>query len=49
LGILVTKGRMQTAEGLTPRCRHYIDGIRNNYQSEPLPDPPALTPVAYVK
>jgi len=49
LGILVTKGRMQTAEGLTPRCQHYIDGIRNNYQSEPLPDPPALTPVAYVK
>ena len=41
LGILVTKGRMQTAEGLTPRCRHYIDGsIRNNYQSEPLPYPP---------
>ena len=26
LGILVTKGRMQTAEGLTERCRHYIDG-----------------------
>ncbi len=49
LGILVTKGRMQTAEGLTQRCRRYIDGIRGNYQSEPLPDPPAVTPLAYVK
>ena len=26
LGILVTKGRMQTTEGLTERCRRYIDG-----------------------
>jgi hypothetical protein len=26
LGILVTKGRMQTAEGLTQRCRRYIEG-----------------------
>jgi len=49
LGILVTKGRMQTSEGLTPRCRKYIDGIRGHYQSEPLPDPPAVTPLAYVK
>nr|WP_083170898.1 biotin carboxylase [Mycobacterium aquaticum] len=49
LGILVTKGRMQTAEGLTPRCLHYIEGIRDAYQSEPLPDPPAVHPVAYVK
>ncbi len=49
LGILVTKGRMQTAEGLTPRCLHYIEGIRGAYQSEPLPDPPAVHPVAYVK
>ena len=24
LGILVTKGRMQTPEGLTPRSRRYI-------------------------
>ena len=24
----VTKGRMQTADGLTKRCRRYIDGIR---------------------
>jgi biotin carboxylase len=49
LGILVTKGRMQTAEGLTDRCRRYIDGIRAHYQSEPLPEPPAVKPVAYVK
>ena len=39
LGILVTKGRMQTAEGLTQRCRRYIDGIRGHYRSEPLPNP----------
>ena len=41
LGILVTKGRMQTAEGLTKRCRHYIDGIRAQYKSE---TPPAGAP-----
>ena len=28
---------MQTTEGLTERCRHYIDGIRSHYKSEPLP------------
>jgi biotin carboxylase len=49
LGILVTKGRMQTAEGLTERCRRYIDGIRGQYESEPLPEPPAVMPIAYVK
>jgi biotin carboxylase len=49
LGILVTKGRMQTAEGLTQRCRRYIDGIRSHYESELLPSPPAVTPLAYVK
>ncbi len=49
LGILVTKGRMQTADGLTERCRHYIDGIRAQYSSTPLQrDPPAL-PTVYVK
>jgi hypothetical protein len=36
LGILVTKGRMQTSEGLTRRCRNYIDGIRAEYVSYPL-------------
>ena len=49
LGILVTKGRMQTASGLTERCRRYIDGIRSKYISEPIGQPPAVIPVAYVK
>ena len=49
LGILVTKGRMQTAEGLTQRCRRYIDGIRAQYVSEPVEDAPSLTPVPSVK
>ena len=49
LGILVTKGRMQTAAGLTERCRHYIEGIRAQYKSEPLPQAPPVMPIAYVK
>jgi biotin carboxylase len=49
LGILVTKGRMQTADGLTRRCRSYIDGIRAQYVSEPLPEPVTPMPIAYVK
>jgi hypothetical protein len=49
LGILVTKGRMQTAEGLTPRCRQYIKGIRDMYVSEPLTQPPAVRPMEVVK
>ncbi len=49
LGILVTKGRMQTSEGLTERCRRYIDGIRAQYKSEPLPQAPPVIPIAYVK
>ena len=49
LGILVTKGRMQTAAGLTERCRHYIEGIRAAYKSEPLPQAPPVMPIAYVK
>jgi biotin carboxylase len=49
LGILVTKGRMQTADGLTERCRRYITGIRAHYQSEPLPAAPDVKPIAYVK
>ena len=35
LGILVTKGRMQTDAGLTERCRSYIDGIRSAVLGEP--------------
>jgi hypothetical protein len=49
LGILVTKGRMQTSDGLTTRCRNYIDGIRAMYQSEPLVEPPTVIPIGYVK
>jgi hypothetical protein len=50
LGILVTKGHMQTADGLTDRARHYIDGIRRFYTSEPLEQPPPTpVPLAYVK
>jgi hypothetical protein len=49
LGILVTKGRMQTADGLTKRCRRYIDGIRAHHQSEILPGAPAVMPISYVK
>jgi biotin carboxylase len=49
LGILVTKGRMQTAAGLTERCRRYIAGIRSQYHCEPLAQAPPLMPIAYVK
>jgi hypothetical protein len=49
LGILVTKGRMQTSDGLTKRCRSYIDGIRSMYQSEVPPEPPTFVPIGYVK
>ncbi len=49
LGILVTKGRMQTAAGLTERCRRYIEGIRSQYVSEPIEQPPAVVPLGYVK
>jgi biotin carboxylase len=49
LGILVTKGRMQTADGLTERCRRYITGIRSAYKSEPPPKAPTVIPIGYVK
>ena len=49
LGVLVTKGRMQTADGLTQRCRRYIDGIRSQYISEKLPETPTVVPIGYVK
>ena len=49
LGILVTKGRMQTDSGLTERCRRYIEGIRAQYLSEPVPQAPDVMPIAYVK
>ncbi len=49
LGVLVTKGRMQTDDGLTQRCRSYIDGVRSMYVSEPLPEAPTMIPISYVK
>jgi biotin carboxylase len=49
LGILVTKGRMQTSKGLTPRCRRYIKGIRDQYVTEGLRQPPAVVPLEVVK
>jgi len=49
LGILVTKGRMQTGDGLTDRARAFIDGIRAHYKSEVLPAPPSVLPIGYVK
>ncbi|MDN5858002.1 MAG: biotin carboxylase [Pseudonocardia sp.] len=49
LGILVTKGRMQDADGLTPRARHYIDAIRSMYVSEPVRTAPQIVPIPAVK
>jgi D-alanine-D-alanine ligase-like ATP-grasp enzyme len=49
LGVLVAKVRMQTTAGLTQRCRRYIEGIRSQYVSEPIEQPPAVMPLAYVK
>ncbi len=49
LGILVTKGRMQTDDGLTQRCRRYIEGVRALYVSEPLPQAPTVVPISFVK
>jgi hypothetical protein len=40
---------MQTADGLTKRCRAYIDGIRGEYASEPIAEPASPMPIAYVK
>ena len=40
---------MQTADGLTQRCQHYIDGIRSQYTSEKLPETPTVVPIGYVK
>jgi hypothetical protein len=40
---------MQTADGLTKRCRRYTDGIRAHHQSEILPAAPAVMPISYVK
>jgi hypothetical protein len=49
LGIIVTTGHVQTASGLTERCRRYIAGISSQYISEPIRPRPAVAPVGYVK
>jgi biotin carboxylase len=37
LGILVTRGRLQTDDGqLTERCRHWIDGIKAQFAGTPV-------------
>ncbi len=49
LGILVTKGRMQTDAGLTDLARNYIDQIRKLYIGEPAFPRPHVVPIAYIK
>jgi len=40
---------MQTSDGLTQRCRRYIDGVRSQYVSEKPPETPTVVPIGYVK
>jgi biotin carboxylase len=49
LGILVTKGRMQTDSGLTELARRYIEGIRRQYIGEPVFPKPRTVPISYIK
>jgi len=49
LGILVTKGRMQTDTGLTELARTYIEGISRLYIGEPAFPRPHVVPIAYIK
>lgn len=49
LGILVTKGRMQTDSGLTELARRYIEGIRRRYVGEPVFPRPHVVPISYIK
>ncbi len=51
LGILVTKGRLQTDEpkALTERCRRIIDGVRAQYVSSAVDEPLNPVPISYVK
>jgi biotin carboxylase len=46
LGIVVTKGRLQDTDGLTPRAHRYIEAFRSLYVSEPIPASPPETTVA---
>ncbi|MGE0295197.1 biotin carboxylase [Pseudonocardia sp.] len=50
LGVLVTKGRLQTDEPqLTERCHRIIDGVRAQYASSPVDEPLDPVPISYVK
>ncbi len=49
LGILVTKGRMQSNAQLTELARRYIDGIRRQYVGEPVFPRPKTVPLSYIK
>ena len=49
LGILVTKGRMQSRSELTPLARRYIAGIRALYAGEPVDPVPPTSALSYVK
>ena len=48
LGVLVTKGRLQTDDpaDLTARCRTFIDGIRSLFVSQPIDGPAPVQPIA---
>ena len=50
LGILVTKARMQTDEGLTDKCVRFIDGIKSEYKATPTDElPPRTNYLAFLK
>jgi hypothetical protein len=50
LGILVTKGRLQTDEPkqLTERCRKFIGGVRSQYVGSPVEPEIHPTPISYL-
>jgi hypothetical protein len=46
LGVLVTRGHLQTPDyRLTERCRHWVEGIKAEFASAPLPPGEAATPI----
>lgn len=50
LGILVTKARMQIDNGLTEKCLHFIDGIKEGYEATPVDEiPVGANYLAYLK
>ncbi|MGH3318549.1 MAG: biotin carboxylase [Nocardioidaceae bacterium] len=50
LGVLVTKGRLQTDEpnDLTERCRRFIQGIRSQYVGAPVGEDVHPMPISYL-